>query len=149
VKKIDGEWLRLWSPLYRPFWHPQHLYPLVKVTAIFKKMKFESLNLVQICEGERKCACIPHLLRALVLMVDFQTGPERWPCHDALKRAEWTDWMLRVFRLSSAIVKARTEPWITFTSSQSEINRIFTVMTTLTEIRLPVHWADEINRKIL
>ena len=104
---------------------------------------------MQICEGERKCACIPHLLRALVLMVDYQTGPERWPCHDALKRAEWTDWMLRVFRLSSAIVRARTEPWITFTSSQSEINRIFTVMTTLTEIRLPVHWADEINRKIL
>ena len=43
------------------------------------------------------------------------------------------------------VLRCQRQPWLTFTASQSELNRLFSVLTTLTELALPPQLAHEIN----
>lgn len=93
----------------------------------------------------KKCACIPHLLKLLVFIVQHQAELEGLASHITDLRFKM---LVQAFRLSISILNSRREPWITFKHSPAEINRLYTVLTVISvEFPLPKEISPEINGK--
>jgi len=88
-----------------------------------------------------KCSCIPHLLRTLVSIVQHVTDADvGFPASELRSKL-----LIRVFRLSLSILKARCEPWLTFINSPSDVNRLFTILTTISEVAVPKAISHQID----
>ena len=53
--------------------------------------------------------------------------------------------LIQVFRLSLSILKARREPWLTFINSPSDVNRLFTILTAISEATIPETLSHQID----
>jgi len=90
-----------------------------------------------------KCSCIPHLLRTLVFIVQHITDNDAgFPASELRSKL-----LVQVFRLSLSILKARCEPWLTFINSPSDVNRLFTILTTISEVTIHKALSHQIDVK--
>ena len=129
-----------WSWLYRRYYHARlHWKGKVGVYCVVYQLLF-----INKCNGlvlVEKCPCIPHLLRTLVLIIQHVTENDVACLSASEMRLKL---LIRVFRLSLAILKARCEPWLTFINSQSEVNRLFTILTAISEVAIPKAFSHHI-----
>ncbi len=94
----------------------------------------------------KKCLCIPHLLKALVFVVQHQTEIDGLTPYAADRRLKM---LVQAFRLALSILSSRREPWVTYKHSPAEANRLYTVLTAISvEFPLPNDTSQEINGTI-
>ncbi len=91
----------------------------------------------------KKCACIPHLLKSLVFVIQHQAELDGLTSFAAERRLKM---LVQAFRLSLSILSSRREPWLTFKHSPAEVNRLYTVLTAISvEFPIPNEISHEIN----
>ncbi|EFX74105.1 hypothetical protein DAPPUDRAFT_324583 [Daphnia pulex] len=94
-------------------------------------------------ENLKKCLCIPHLLKALVFVVQHQTEIDGLTPYAADRRLKM---LVQAFRLALSALSFRREPWVTYKHSPAEANRLYTVLTVISvEFPLPNDTSQEIN----
>ena len=99
------------------------------------------LELVFVYFTAEKCSCIPHLLRTLVFIIQHVTDSDvAFPASELRSKL-----LIQVFRLSLSILKARREPWLTFINSPSDVNRLFTILTAISEATIPETLSHQID----
>jgi hypothetical protein len=93
----------------------------------------------------KKCLCIPHLLKALVFVVQHQTEIDGLTPYAADRRLKM---LVQAFRLALGVLSSRREPWVTYKHSPAEANRLYTVLTAIS-VEFPLPNEEMIQAKRL